>query len=164
MWRRAWTNSLDHSDRRNFDDWNPEAFRIIQNDGRGLLSQGTVDWTDYRVSAPFIPHMCAAAGIAARVGGLRRYYALLLRRGDKAQLVKMRDGETILAEADFPWQFGETYHLSLQVQGNRLTGSINDSVLFDLEDRDNSLSAGAIALVCEEGRCSFEHVAIEPVS
>jgi hypothetical protein len=163
MWRRAWTDSLDHKDRRSFDDWNPEAFRIVQNEGRGLLSQGTSDWTDYRVSAPFTPHLCEAAGIAARVGGLRRYYALLLRRGDKAQVVKMLDGETILAEADFPWVFGETYHLSLQVQGNRLTGSINDSVLFDLEDRDNSLSAGAIALVCEEGRCSFEQVAIEPV-
>ncbi len=164
MWRRAWVNSLDHTDRRSFEDWNPESFRIIQNEGRGLLSQGTHEWKDYCVRAPYTPHLCEAGGLAARVGGLRRYYALLLRRDDKARLVKMLDSETVLAEADFHWEFGKSYDLSLQVNGNRLVGSINGQILFDLVDTDQPLEGGAIGLVCEEGRVAFEQVAVEPVS
>lgn len=166
MWQRAWTNSLDHLDRRSFDDWHPEAFRLIQNDGRGLLSQGAAEWTDYCVSAPFTPHLCQAAGIAVRVAGLRRYYALILRRANKAQLVKMFDGEIILAEVDYPWHFGETYEMHLQIEGTRLIGRINDTDLFDLEDTDTArvLSGGAAGLLCEEGRGSFDHVSIGPVA
>jgi hypothetical protein len=164
MWRRAWVNSFDHGERRSFEDWNPEAFRLIQNEGRGMISQGTAEWTDYRVSAPFTPHMCQTTGLAARAQGLRRYYALLLRRGNKAQLVKMRDSETVLAEADFPWQFGRRYDLSLQAQGNRLIGSINGAVVFDVEDTDQPLAGGAIALICEEGRVGCEQVTVEPIA
>ena len=41
MWRRAWVNGLDHSERRGPESWHPEPFRIVQDEGRGLLSQGT---------------------------------------------------------------------------------------------------------------------------
>ena len=55
----------------------PETYRFSQNRGTGLISQGSLDWTDYRVEADVTPWMAAAAGVAARVQGLRRYYALL---------------------------------------------------------------------------------------
>ncbi len=42
------------------------------------------------------PHMVKACGIAARVQGMRRYYALLITSGQRAQLVKELDGEQIL--------------------------------------------------------------------
>lgn len=164
MWRRAWVDSLDHGRRGILDDHYREPYRLIQNHGRGMISQGTREWDDYRVSARFVPNLCVATGIAARAQGLRRYYALLLRRGDKAQLVKLLDRETVLAEADFPWQFGSPYELSLQVQGRWLTGSINGVVIFDLEDTDQPLTGGAIALICEEGAVSCDPVSVEPLA
>ena len=163
MWRRAWVNSLDHSERREFGDWYPESFRLLQNNGRGMISQGTADWADYRVSAPFKPHMCQATGIAARVGGVRRYYALLLRRENKAQLVKVVDCETVLAEAEFPWAFGMSYTLTLEVQGSRVRASIDGKVIFDLEDTDSPLTSGGIGLVCEEGRVACEQVSVTQI-
>ena len=73
MWRRAWVNGVDILDERG-----PAAFRLIQNAGRGLIIHGAREWTDYRVTADITPHMLKAGGIAARVQGMRRYYALWL--------------------------------------------------------------------------------------
>ena len=157
MWRRAWVNAVDRYD----DRW-PEAFRLVQNSGTGMLMQGTADWKDYEVSAPVRVHMAAHAGIAARVGGMRRYYALLLGDDGKARLVKALDGETVLAQKEFPWSTDAEYDLSLKVVGNRLTAAIDGEEVFDLEDDDRPLAAGAIALVSEEGRLDVDVVRVRP--
>ena len=93
---------------------------MIQNHGTGLLSQGTADWTDYRAEAALTPHLATSAGLAVRVQGLRRYYALLLHRDGTARLVRVCDGEEILAERPFSWHFGETYDCAIEVSGQRL--------------------------------------------
>jgi hypothetical protein len=158
MWRRAWVNGVDQYGER----WWPEPYRLVQNEGRGLLIQGTREWTDYMVSAPITPHMVQAAGIGARVQGLRRYYALLLCRDNKVRLVKALDGETVLAETDFRWYLGGTYQLSLQVVGKRLTASVDGQTLFEVEDNSHPLTGGGVALICEEGRMASEEVIVQP--
>ena len=158
MWRRAWVNGVDR-----YDEHSPEPYRLIQNSGTGLLIQGTREWTDYEVSAPVRPHMVTSAGIGARVQGLRRYYALLLTGGGKARLLKALDGDVVLAEAGFSWHFDVTYELRLEVQGNRLRASIDGEEIFDVEDDDQPLTGGAVALVCEEGRMESEVVRVRPL-
>ena len=157
MWWRAWVNAVDKFEPR----W-PESFRLVQNYGTGLLIQGGRDWTDYQVSADVTPHMVKSAGIAARVQGLRRYYALLLCESGKTRLVKVKDGETVLSEADFSWQFRGTYTLSLQVIGTRILASIDGNRLFDMHDYDDPLTGGGVALVCEEGRMGSNEVTVKP--
>src|SRR6266498_3015378 len=83
LWRRAWVDGVDQ-----FDGGWPEPFRIVQNQGTGLLIHGARDWRDYHVRAAITPHLALAAGIAARVQGMRRYYALLLCAGGVARLIK----------------------------------------------------------------------------
>jgi len=158
MWRHAWVDGLDQYNPR----W-PEAFRVVQNEGRGLLIQGTRDWTDYRVSAALTPHLVLSAGVAARVQGMRRFYLLALCADGKARLIKTLDGDTILGEAEFAWQFGETHELDLQVQGNHLTARIDGQTLFEVDDTDRPLTGGGIALVCEEGRVATDAVRVQPV-
>ena len=158
MWRRAWVCGVDRYDPR----W-PETYRLIQNQGRGLLIQGTREWKNYRVSAPITPHMVVSAGIGVRVQGMRRYYALLLASGGKAQLIKALDGDTVLAETDFPWQFDVTYELALEVRDNRLRASIDGKDLFDVADNNRALASGAVAFVCEEGRMESEVIRVQPV-
>ena len=158
MWRRAWVCGVDRYDAR----W-PEPYRLIQNQGRGLLIQGTREWNDYRVSAPITPHMVVSAGIGARVQGMRRYYALLLASGGKVQLIKALDGDTVLAETDFPWQFDVTYDLALEVRDNRLRASIDGKELFEVADNDRTLASGAVAFVCEEGRMESDVIRVQPV-
>ena len=158
MWRRAWVNAMDQAEER----W-PEAFRLIQNSGRGLFIQGTREWADYQVRATITPHLVKAAGLAARVQGQRRYYALLLSAEGKASLIKALDGETVLAETEFPWHFGEAHEFHFCVQGQRLTAGIDDQTLFTVTDADRPLTGGGIALICEEGRIATDAVAVQPV-
>jgi ADP-ribosylglycohydrolase len=157
MWRRAWVNGVDL-----FDPWAPEPFRLIQNRGRGLLIQGCREWTDYQVSADCTPHLATAAGLAARVQGMGRYYALLLVSNDRIRLVKALDGEAVLAEAAYPWVLGTTYHLSLSVVGNWIRAEINGQRLFNVQDATNPFVGGAVALVCEVGRTATQTVRVQP--
>ncbi|NCF65186.1 MAG: ADP-ribosylglycohydrolase family protein [Chloroflexi bacterium] len=157
MWRRAWINGID--------EYNPrfhEAFRLMQNEGCGLLMQGTREWTDYKVESVITPHMVKSSGIGARVQGMRRYYGLMLAPEGKAQLVKALDGVTVLAEKDIGWRLRSSYDLRLQVTGTRLQGWVDGRQLFDLHDEDRPLEGGAVALICEEGRMAAEQVTVKP--
>ncbi len=154
MWRRAWVNGVDEL-------WTfVESFRLMQNEGRGLIIQGTRDWHNYIVTADVTPHLAKSAGIAARVQGMRRYYGLLVCQDQQVRLVKMVNQETILASAEFEWEFGDTLELSLLVSGDELKGVVNGSVV--LEATDSVLSSGGIALVSEEGRTSTRVVSVKP--
>ena len=164
MWRRAWVNAVD-----NFGGSAFEPYRLVQDEGVGLVIQGTREWADYRVSADVTPHMVKSAGIAARVQGMRRYYALLLCRdavdGSTAlSLVKALDGDTVLAEVDFDWTYGETYDLALEVVGVTIRAYLDGKLRFEVEDVDRPLAGGGVALVCEEGRTATRVVEIHPVA
>jgi ADP-ribosylglycohydrolase len=157
LWRRAWINGLDQ-----YADHGPQPYRLIQNDGRGLLIQGTRDWTDYRVSATLTPHMALATGIGARVQGMRRYYTLLLYCDGSARLVKVLDGEKMLAATSLNWELERSYMLSLQVQGTQLLAWIDQQLIFDVHDDEPLLAGGAIALLCEEGCVDCSAVTVQP--
>ncbi len=158
MWRRAWVHGVDMADPYGF-----EAFRVIQNAGTGLLMQGTRDWHDYSVCARIKPHLVKAAGLGARVQGMCRYYALLLCDDNKARLVKALDGVQNLVEAAFSWTPETEYTLQLDVQGQHLIGRIDGHVLFELDDVEQALTSGGIALVCTEGRMATERVDVMPL-
>ncbi len=157
MWRRAWVDGVDM-----FGGARDTVYRIRQNYGLGLAIQGCREWTDYRVSAAIRPDMVKAMGLAARVQGMRRYYAFLLVERAKAQLVKCLDGNTVLAERDFPWEFDNTYEMSLRMVGNMLEASINGQVLLRVEDTDRPLTGGGVAFVCEEGCISSDALTVRP--
>ncbi len=105
-----------------------------------------------------------AAGLAARVQGLRRYYALLLGSDGKARLVKALDGETVLAEADFTIEQERSYDLRLEVHGARLRAWVDGRALWDVADTDRPLAGGAVGLICEEGRISTDTVTVRPAA
>jgi ADP-ribosylglycohydrolase len=159
MWRRAWTCGCSVYDNM----WSPLDHRIIQNQGRGVLIQGTRRWKDYFVEATVQVHLARAAGVAVRVQGLTRYYAMLLTPAGKAKLVKNFDAEIVLAEVDFPMEYDRPYKLKLQVYGDHLTGWIDDQQVFELSDHHKTLHDGAIALVCQEGRIDAGPVRVRAV-
>jgi ADP-ribosylglycohydrolase len=161
LWKRSWIHAVDTF--RSYPA-KPGRFGISQNHGRGLLIYGSRDWQDYQAGASLRLHLLKAGGIAARVQGLQRYYALLLRAPDEACLVKVYDGvETVLAQAAFGWTIEQDVELDLQVRGNRLRGWVDGQALFDVIDQEMPLRDGAMALVCEEGYFSTGQVEIAPV-
>jgi ADP-ribosylglycohydrolase len=157
-WLSAWvqattTAMADHE----------HTYRLIQDEGTGLFMQGTREWRDYVARATLTPHLAQSFGLAVRVQGLRRYYALRLVAGGKAQLVRELDGTHVLAEVACPWSLYTPYALELQAVGSRLSGRINGATLFDLEDA-SPLDGGALGLLIEVGRLGCDGVAIAPVA
>ena len=156
MWSRAWVNGVDQYWPRY-----PESFRLVHNRGTGLLLHGARDWQNYRVGADVTPHLVRRAGIAARVQGMKRYYALVLTNSGKAQLVRELDGTTVLAECDCALELYRTYRMELAVADARLVGSIDGEEVLSAED--SALASGGIALLVDEGRTATQAVTLAPV-
>ena len=155
MWSRAWVNGVD-----TYHPFYPESFRLIQNRETGLLMYGSRDWQDFEVSADVTPHLVKRSGIAARVQGMKRYYALVITAADKLQLVRELDGTTVLAEIECDMQLGHTYQFSFRVQGNAIYGQVGD---LQLHADDHDLKEGGIALLVDEGRTATKQVSVRPV-
>jgi len=158
LWKRAWVDAMDHF------ETGGDPFRLIQDEGTGMVIQGTQEWTDYRVTASLRPHMAASFGLAARVQGLRRYYALTLSDENRITLSKMRNTETVLARSPAGWNQGKEVELCLQVEGNRIRAEIDGQMLFDEEDTEDPLTTGGIGILCKEGRISVAAVHVGPVA
>jgi len=158
VWRRAWVDAMDL-----WEAWWWEPYRLVQNEGRGLIMQGTREWQDYTVEAGITPWLMDAGGVAARVQGLRRFYALQLVKGNKVRLVKALDGDMILGENDFEWEIHTSYSLKLQVSGNRIKAWVDDQLQFDILDNEMPLSGGGVAYVVDQGHISSQAMRVKPV-
>jgi ADP-ribosylglycohydrolase len=158
-WRMAWVNAADNWDVR----W-PEAYHVSHNHGTGLLIHGAREWAGYRVTSTVSTSFAERIGIAAHVQGLRRYYALVLCADNKARLVKMRDVETVLAEADFVPEWTVENTLALHVQDNRVQGWIDGRLVFDVVDAQQQLTSGAVALIVTNGTLISERVRVTPAA
>jgi hypothetical protein len=157
LWRRAWVDAVDH-----FFVQFDESIRLAQNEGRGLLTQGTRDWIDYRITSEITPYLAKRAGVAIRVQGLRRYYALLLGNDQTVRLVKMDDRETVLAERPFEWQLYQPYRFTLTADGSTLTSAIDDAVVLTATDSGSRLTAGGAGFVIEAGSIGAEGLTVSP--
>ena len=157
MWRRAWVDGVDQFQSRWWD-----SYRISQNIGTGLISQGTADWDDYAVSAVVTVMLARQAGIAARVGGMRRWYALLLCDDGMVRLVKDREAVDTLAEAPFAWSLDTRYTLALTVTGNRLVGTVDGVEVLQATDQHEPLLGGGIGLVVSDGTLGAAAVSVTP--
>ncbi len=159
LWKRAWVKATDPA-----EPVGEEAFRVVHNRGTGMWLIGGRGWADYCVSADITPHLAQAAGIAARVQGLARYYAFLLCEGGRLRLVKALDGEHILAESVFEWQPETAYALAISVSGARITCTLDGEPVLVVEDAERPLLNGGIALVCAEGRMATERVHLTKIT
>lgn len=157
FWRRAWVNNVSFFS-RNF----PQAFRISQDRGEGMIIHGSRQWTDYRVAADLTVHLAEYAGIGVRVQGLRRYYAALLSREGAMRIVKAYDGTvSILAEAPFAWAFETRYEATVEVVGRRIRCAVG-SLALEAEDADEPLLDGGVSLIVCEGALSSNDMKVTP--
>jgi ADP-ribosylglycohydrolase len=155
MWLRAWINAVDHVSAHS-----ASAFHLSQNRGIGLFIQGSRDWRNYRVQAAIMSDPAKSFGLAARVQGLTRYYALLLGPNQVLRLVRNRDSTEVLGEVPYRWDWSQRYHFSLEVTGTTITGSMNGIELIRHDDTGAALLDGGIALVCEEGLIVTDEVVV----
>jgi ADP-ribosylglycohydrolase len=157
VWRRAWVDAMDI-----WEPWWEDSYRLIQNDGRGLIIHGTREWKNYEVEAAITPWLVKAGGIAARVQGLKRFYALQLVKGNIVRLIKALDGDTTLSEANFKWDVYRSYSLKIQVVGNRIKAWVDGRLQFDVVDNREPLLSGGVAYVVDTGHISSHAMQVKP--
>ena len=155
MWLRAWVNAVDHAGTR----W-ASAFHLSQNRGTGLFIQGSRDWQNYTVHSAIVADPANSFGLAARVQGLSRYYALMLGPNQVLRLVRNYDGIQVLAEVPYSWRWAERYQFKLEVNGTEIVGSLDGTELIRYDDSGSALIDGGVALVCEEGLIMTDEVAL----
>ena len=159
FWRRAWVNAVS-----NFSTSFPQAFRVSQDRGEGMIICGGRQWSDYRVETAFTVHLAEYAGIGVRVQGLRRFYAALLVRPDVLRLVRVRDGETTVSSgSSFRLDLRET--LCVSHRGRRVRRSRFRSTAFGCARATKARSAigdGGVALIIEGGAASSNEILVAP--
>jgi ADP-ribosylglycohydrolase len=159
MWRHAWVNAFETV------GYGPcGGFHLSQGRGTGLFIQGGRDWKDYFVQTTIVPRLAKIFGLAARVQGLTRYYALLFGPGQKLRLVRALDGIAVLAERPFPWIWERPYKLGLEVIDTALVAWVDEQEMFRLNDRDSLLNEGGVAFLCEEGLITSDELVVEPTN
>lgn len=157
MWKHAWVNDASQFQTR----W--EGLRVTSSAGQGFIAQGTRDWRDYEVAATVTPLLAEAWGLAARVQGRERYYALVFDRaeGGRVRLVRRRHDETVLAAQGFAWSLDQAYALALRVEGRTIRASIDGKAVFEVQDSgSDALSGGAVALLVDTGSVSTQEVRV----
>ena len=157
MWKHAWVNNVSQFQTR----W--EGLRITNGQGSGFIAQGTRDWKNYRVNAEIVPLLADAWGLAARVQGRERYYALMFDKtdGGRIGLIRRNHDETILASERFQWQFDQKYDVDLRVNGRQIEAYVAGKQIFGVLDTEGStLTGGGVGLVVDTGSIATQAVHI----
>ena len=127
-----------------------------------LARTGSPSWQDYRVTAQVKPEsfngLPGFAGVVARAGSTSNYYALVLRPNDTASLTRTVGGRSqTLASLPVSVDTGRWYTLSLAVNGQQLTGSV-DGAAFSATD--GYLLSGPAGLTTTWTTTSFDDVLV----
>lgn len=126
------------------------TFCISHPEVGGVVTIGTQDWTDYRLTTNLLFSLHERAGIVVRAKGLRRHYALRFCNEKTCELILTAKGKTtVLAKVDFPYTQDCLYTVVCEVKGERLRVWV-DSLLI-LEAFDGSLDRGAAGLCIDRG-------------
>ena len=158
FWRRAWVNAVD-----TFSTSPSHAFRISQDRGEGMIIHGGRQWRDYRIETALTIHLAEHAGIGVRVQGLRRFYALLLVRPNVLRLIRVRDGERkVLAEAPFEWSLERPYGFMIEAIGPTIEAAVGGVRLRALDDSEEAIADGGVALIIEGGAASSNEILVAP--
>jgi len=168
-WRRAWVNAADVF--AEWGQWAGMTYKVIQNEGTGLLMQGEWPaWDDYSVATEVYPHLAERVGVVVCGRGLRRYAALTLSPDGKARLIERHDDkEVTLAEAPVEWTLDHAYHVDVTT---RRDGALSAVVRRSDEGAEAvTLSAGIapdrasgmVGMLVTVGHCQFGAFRVEPV-
>jgi len=159
FWRRAWVNGVSFFSKRF-----PQSFRISQTRGEGIITHGTRQWTDYVLETEVILHLGDYGGVALRVQGLRRYYAVRICRENEVQIVRVRDEDVhVLARKPLDVAFETPIPIVARLVGHTISVSVGGMAIEASDDSDKAIGDGGVGLIVNAGALSADRVVIRPV-
>ncbi|KAI0595064.1 ADP-ribosylation/Crystallin J1 [Biscogniauxia sp. FL1348] len=155
FWRRSFVDGADMFRARG-------RFSVAQDHGEGIVGYGTREWRSYEaVFNGFVVNIGGPCGVAVRVQGLNRYYALWFTSDKSVALVKALDEERIeMAKAEFDWELDTPYTIVVEAVGHEISARVVGHL--QLIASDHSYKGGGIGLVATDGSIAVESIKISP--
>lgn len=116
----------------------------------GEMYTGHHLWKNYALSCTLKPVTGEIHLIQARVQGAMRSYAAGFYGNGKVALLKNENGYRALEEGEFPWEAGKEYRLTLSVQGDEITLSMDGNQLLKWKDQE-PLKQGCAGIAVQKG-------------
>lgn len=116
----------------------------------GEMYTGHHLWKNYALSCTLKPVTGEIHLIQARVQGAMRSYAAGFYGNGKVALLKNENGYSALEEREFPWEAGKEYRLTLSVQGDEITLSMDGNQLLKWKDQE-PLKQGCAGIAVQKG-------------
>lgn len=145
-----------------------------------LYDKQEKEWTNYRVTVVLASKTDSTIGIMFRYKDENNYYRFSMDRNYKyRRLIKMKNGVAeILDEDDFVyekiWEIGfemsaeeriKTYTVTIEAIDSSIRVYFDGELIFDVEDADEEMSSGKIALYCwANSDARFYEVLVEDLS
>ena len=137
------------------------GIRMSRDRGEGLIIHGARQWKDYRVSTRLTVHLGRYAGLAARVRGLRRFYAARLCRTGRFEFLRVLDDDrVVLASTPLNWQLDETVPVSISVRDGRITACAGNAFRTADDNRAWQLASGGAGLLVADGAVSVDRIRV----
>lgn len=158
FWDRSWVNGVD-----TWLEAMGVSVCIAQSKGEGIVSYGTREWTDYSLAVSrLVIKIGGPSGIAIRVQGLNRYYALVFNNDRYTiSLIKAKDEKRIeLARVNYEWRLDEEYEVTLEAKGDMIRARVRTA---EIVASDSEYLGGALGLVVTDGSLSVDSIKIAPV-
>jgi len=152
FWRRAWIHNLS-----TFATVLPGmSFCLAQDQGEALCVTGTREWFNYKVTVPKFRIDLGSGGLAVRVQGLNRYYALVWNKDRKSvALIKARDEERKeLAIVGLEWNLDQSHNVTLCAEGDQITAYIASEKVAEV--KDGEYASGGIGVVVLDGSVAID--------
>ena len=125
------------------------AFVVSDTEVNGLAVTGSEKWDDYTVSAVLNPSIHDRFGLIGRCRGNRRYYGLVFREGNTAQLiVKNGEKEKVLCQAPFFYEANQDIRAELSMNGTKICAAAGSVRLMS---EDSTLKTGAAGFLIDRG-------------
>ncbi|KAI1494356.1 ADP-ribosylation/Crystallin J1 [Biscogniauxia mediterranea] len=139
-------------------------FSVAQDHGEGIVGYGTRGWKTYRaVFRGVVVNIGGPCGVAVRVQGLNRYYALWFMSDKTVALVKALDEERIeITKAEFDWQLDTPYTVVVEAIAQEISAQVAGHA--QLIAYDDSYEEGGIGLVATDGSIAVESIEVSPVT
>lgn len=116
----------------------------------GVVTIGTQDWTDYRLTTNLLFSLHESAGVVFRSKGLQIHYALKFEGASTLSLVYQNHGNCkLLKEVPFSYEQDRLYNVVVEANGPDLSVWIDGKLI--MECSDGSLQCGGAGYIVDEG-------------
>jgi ADP-ribosylglycohydrolase len=129
----------------------------------GVVTTGSRDWVDYRVSSRLTLDLHKCTGLVARARGHRRYYAAIVENRRTAKIIRRTDGTVqVLAETPYAYKENATLAFDFSACGDTLTFCIDGREI--LRASDSAYAAGGAGFLIEEGTVPAHGFAVRNIA